>query len=188
MSIWKSALLLSLVASCVPDAIADEDAVALEYHSDLVSRTVGIPSFVGGKVSYDPTLDDTRSTGPGEVTYQIPLDGGMRPRFISVEVAGDLGSEVEATAIMLDHSDGTKRTISGNDPGAQSFYHWIDIPLADITGATSDTGSLPRKNQAILTVRVEFADAGSRTRRVVMFYDRPAPSAVPLPPTPPILR
>lgn len=161
----------------VPPA-ANAGPIAFEpFHPYLVTVTIGVPSYVDGKVAYDPAFDWAASEGAGQAVYPIQLDGGMRPRFLSVEVAGNFGTghDVEATAIVIDHV-GTKRTASRSDPATSSAFHWVDIPIVGIIGP--NTNALPLASQAILTLRVEFAGGGARTRRVVMFYDRPVPRPI----------
>ena len=171
-------IVLALLTSYAT-ATADSDL----YHDTLRTRTVGIPSFLDGAVTYDPSFDWAYSTGPGQAIYQIPLDGGMRPRFVSVEVSGIPGlsaNPVTITAIVVDHS-GTKRTTSATDPGTGGFLHWVDLNVLTIIGPNGN--ALPRASQAILTIRLEFSNTNIRARRVVMFYDRPTipPDTEPFP-------
>lgn len=162
--------------------LAPTTAPVEEFHDYLRSRTVGVPSYTDGGVRFDPSADIVTADGAGQAVYAIQLDGGMRPRFLSVEARGP---GIDPTAIMLDHASGTKRTRSGLD--AQSAaWHWIDIPLAEITGVAGNK-ALPRASQAVLNLRVEFSAKSGETRRVVLFYDRPTvnPTSVPFPDFPP---
>lgn len=153
-----------------------------EFHDYLRSRTVGVPEYVDDGVHYDPSFDQVFASNPGQAVYAIPLDGGMRPRFLSVEARGP---GIDPTAIMLDHATGTKRTRSGID-APSGVWHWIDIPLDNITGQPVGK-ALPRANQAILNLRVELGAKGGEVRRVVLFYDRPTtnPTSAPFPDYPP---
>lgn len=176
----RAVFLFSLLVSAHTAAaqLAPSSTPVEEFHDYLRSRTIGIPTYVDDGVHYDPSYDLTRADNPGQAVFSMPLDGGMRPRVISIEVRGD---GIDPTAIMLDHSNGTKRTVSGTDTPS-SVWHWIDIPLGGIVGSVANA-TLPRPNQAILNLRVEFGAKSGEVRRVVLFYNRPTltPTGVPFP-------
>lgn len=164
---------LALAASAT-SAIGAPDPVE-EQHDYLRSRTIGIPSWIGAGADYQPSTDDTRSTTPAQAVYAMPLDGGMRPKFVSVEVASTAthpaSTPITVTVVVLDHSTGAKQTRSVVDVTSSSSYHWLDVAVDDLLGTGG--AQLPRASQATMTVRIEYGGGSQRTRRVVMFYDRP---------------
>lgn len=173
---------LAVTSGTAAAQLAPSSTPVEEFHDYLRSRTVGVPNYVDDGVHYDASGDSVTAGNPGQAVYAIPLDGGMRPRFLSVEVRGP---GIDPTAIVLDHANGTKRTASGVDVTSWA-WHWIDIPLDNITGAPPGK-ALPRASQAVLNLRIEFGAKGGEARRVVLFYDRPTtnPTSAPFPDVPP---